>query len=205
MRLTGVSRATVRKAIADLVREELLSARQGKGTFVAPRRVETPLDRPQGFTETMLAAGRTPDTIVVGCEIVTAPPPAARALSLARGEQVVLIERVRRLDGVPCMLERAHLPAALVPGLPQLDLSGSLYKLLDEHYQLAPVSGSETLMAHNADARVARLLDVALSAPLLTTVRTTWTRDGRPLELTYRDARGDQISFRASLDARSVL
>jgi GntR family transcriptional regulator len=201
MRRAGVSRATVRKAIADLVHEDLLTARQGKGTFVRARRVETPLDRPRGFTEVMRAAGRIPDTVLLTAELVIPAAPVMRALELRRGDRVVLLERVRRLEGMPCMLERAHLPSALVPGLVDLDLSGSLYELLAAQYGLAPASGNETLMAHGADARVAHLLGVPYAAPVLTTVRITRTRDGRPLELTYRDARGDQCAFRANLGA----
>src|SRR5919108_4411396 len=112
----GVSRATARRAIADLIHEGVLYARQGRGTFVAPPRVLTGLDRPAGFTETMAALGRVPTSRVLDVGRVRPGAQVATALRLAASEEVYAIDRLRLLDGEPCMVERAHVPAALAPG-----------------------------------------------------------------------------------------
>ena len=118
MQLAGVSRATARRAIADLAQEGLLVARQGRGTFTAPRRVEAVLGRrPAGFTEAMRRLGRTPSTRVLLAETVRADAGLADRLQVPEGAGVHLVERLRLVDGEPAMVERAHLPADLVPGL----------------------------------------------------------------------------------------
>lgn len=205
MSALGVSRATARRAIADLVYEGVLYARQGRGTYVAPVRVLTGLDRPAGFTETMTALGRVASSRVLDVRRVRPGAEVSRALRLASGEEVYVVGRVRLLDGEPCMIERAHIAAARAPGLDRHDLTGSLYALLEREYGLVPAGGHEVIVAVNADREVARALDVPLAAALLTTVRTTVDARGIPFEHTYRDARGDLCSFRVSLDGESAI
>ncbi|NGN62333.1 GntR family transcriptional regulator [Streptomyces sp. A7024] len=200
MDYAGVSRATVRKAIADLVQEGLLATRQGSGTYTAPRRIPTELGRrPAGFTETMRERGRRPSTRLLSGQTVPAAPDIAARLGIPAGEPVVEIERVRLLEDEPCMLERAHIPARLVPGLLDQDLTGSLYDLLGGDYGLAPAEGSESIVAVNADHRLARALNVPVAAALIATARTTRTAEGTGLEYTIRHARGDMCSFTVPL------
>jgi GntR family transcriptional regulator len=207
MAWASVSRATVRRAIGDLVQEGLLVAHQGRGTFTAPQRVPAELGRrPLGFTEAMVLAGRRPGTRVLACAVTAATADVARQLEVPEGNEVVVLERLRLIDGEPAMLELAHLPAALCPGLAERDLDDSLYAVLRRHYGLAPAVGEETIVAVNADQRLARLLHVPVAAALLATARTTRTDRGTRLEYTRRHARGDLCSFFVELrDSTSVL
>jgi GntR family transcriptional regulator len=206
MAFAGVSRATTRRAIADLVSEGVLVTRQGSGTYLAPPRVSTELGRrPQGFTESMTRLGRAPSTTLLEVDRISASPDLAERLDLAVGAPVAVIERLRRLDGEPCMVERAHLPLDLVPGLLEQDLTGSLYDLLRLRYGLEPALGSESIVAVNADHRLARLLDTPVAAALLATSRSTRTTNGTPLEYTLRHARGDRCAFLVEFDSSSAM
>lgn len=205
MELTQVGRATIRRAIEGLVQEGLLETHQGRGTFVSRPRVESDLGRPVGFTATMQKLGRTPSTEVLEVEIQRASDEKAQRLEVSRGAEIVVLERLRYIDGEPAMVERCHLVGALVAGIDQYDLTGSLYELLDEEYGLRPVSGTETVRATNADGRFARLLSVPVATALLATARTTRTQTGIPLEFTLRHARGDLCAFRVELSESSGL
>ncbi|MEV0384892.1 GntR family transcriptional regulator [Nonomuraea sp. NPDC050643] len=207
MVFAGVSRATARRAIGDLVQEGLLVARQGSGTYTAPLGVASELgSRPAGFTETMVRLGRRPTTQVLEARTQPCGADVALALGLETGAEIVFLERLRLLDGEPCMIESAHLPTELVPGLLQEDLTGSLYGLLRLKYGLSPASGRETIGAVNADYRLAGLLHVPMAAALLATARSTVTEGGLPLEYTIRHARGDLAVFSVELnDAKNAL
>jgi DNA-binding GntR family transcriptional regulator len=61
--------------------------------------------------------GRTPSTRVLLAATVRADAGLAERLQVADGAGVHLAERLRLVDGEPAMVERAHLPADLVPGL----------------------------------------------------------------------------------------
>src|SRR3954447_5974889 len=108
MRAHHVSRATARRAIANLVHEGVLYTRQGRGTFVAPAPVLTGLDRPAGFTEAMTALGRAPSSRVMSVARAAATRDEAMALRIPGGAEVHVVERLRLLDGAPCMIERAR-------------------------------------------------------------------------------------------------
>ncbi|MEV6037140.1 GntR family transcriptional regulator [Nonomuraea sp. NPDC052116] len=197
----GVSRATARRAIGDLVQEGLLVARQGSGTYTAPQAVAPELgSRPVGFTETMARLGRKPATRLLKAHLQQAGSDAATALGVREDQEIVFVERLRLLDGVPCMLESAHLPVELVPGILDEDLTGSLYDLLRTKYGLTPASGRETIGAVNADYRLAELLHVPMAAALLATARSTCTESGIALEYTIRHARGDLTVFSVELN-----
>lgn len=207
MAFAGVSRATARRAVGDLVQEGLLVARQGSGTYTAPLAVAAELgSRPAGFTEVMARLGRTPTTRVLVARTQPCPADVAATLGIEPGAEIVFLERLRSLDGEPCMIESAHLPAELVPGILDEDLTGSLYGLLRLKYGLVPASGREIVGAVNADHRLAGLLHVPMAAALLATSRTTVTEGGLPLEYTIRHARGDQAVFSVELnDAKNAL
>ncbi|MEV0354178.1 GntR family transcriptional regulator [Nonomuraea sp. NPDC050680] len=207
MAYAGVSRATARRAIGDLVQEGLLVARQGSGTYTAPLAVAPELGAgPVGFTETMARLGRRPTTQVLKAHLQPAGADVAVALGVQEAQEVVFVERLRLLEGAPCMLESAHLPAELVPGILDEDLTGSLYDLLRVKYGLSPASGRETIGAVNADYRLAQLLHVPMAAALLATARNTCTESGVALEYTIRHARGDFAVFSVELnDAKNAL
>ncbi|MCF8525964.1 MAG: GntR family transcriptional regulator [Candidatus Nanopelagicales bacterium] len=205
MAYTGVSRATARKAVGDLVGEGLVYSARGKGTFIAGPRVTTELSRPVGFTEAMRARGLEPVTRLLRLESTSAVGSVARGLGLQDGAEVLRIERLRLLRGEPCMIETTHLAAALAPGLAAADLEGSLYRVLEERWGLIAARGQETIIAINADRDAARLLGVPIAAALLSTLRTTQTADGVPLEYTLRQARGDMCSFGIDLNASATL
>lgn len=202
---TDVSRATVRKAVADLVSEGVLRSVRGRGTFTAQHRYETALDRPVGFTESISRLGMRPSSRVLSVERVQSTAESATRLGIERGEDMLVIERLRLIEEEPAMLERMHLPASLVPSVPRRRLEGSIYELLRSEYGLTPARGTETIFSVNADERLATLLDTEPGSALLTTIRTTETRDGAALEYTLRHARGDTCSFVVALNEGSAL
>jgi len=83
-RQLGISRVTVRKAIAGLVEKGILVQRWGSGTFIAPAtRVEQPLSRLSSFTDDMLARGMTPDARVLERSRGPSSPSESMALGLS--------------------------------------------------------------------------------------------------------------------------
>lgn len=194
----GVSRATVREALGALVREGHLVRVPGRGTFVADGPIESRLAL-ASFTEAMHRRGLTPSSRLLAVRERPADLPLADALDLAAGDPVIELDRLRLADDRPMALERACYPAARLPGLTQHDLSGSVYALLREHYDLEPLEAEQVVGSESADAATAARLEVEPGAPLLVFRRVSTARDRRPIEHAVSRFRGDRHRIRMSL------
>lgn len=196
----GVSRMTVRQAIGQLVLEGRLRRVRGKGTFVAPPRVDSMLEL-TSFTEDMRRRGHEPSTVILRSVELEPPPTVRRALRLTAVQTAYRIERLRIADGIPMALEDGWYSTAPLPGLLDRDLSGSLYSLFARSYGVVIDAATQTLRAEIADAETARILGVPVGAPLLVLERTS-TADERPIEHIVSWYRGDRYQVHIDL-ARS--
>lgn len=195
----GVSRVTLRRALAQLVEEGVLESSPGRGWYVTTGVLGEPPNALRSFTETAGARGLTPSARVLGADVRPADLDEAERLGLAPGAPLLDLERVRRLDGVPIAVDRARVPLALAPALAHTDFAAaSLYATL-EAAGVRPVRADYAVQAVPADARAAALLELAAGAPLLVTEQTTYDERERPVELATMAYRGDRYRFRASL------
>lgn len=108
-----ISRMTVRQAFTQLVNEGYLYRMQGKGTFVAERKIEQLLQGVTSFSEDMKARGLEPSSELIRFEMQPAAASIAEQLSIDESDPVYEIERIRLADGVPMALETSYLPVKL--------------------------------------------------------------------------------------------
>ncbi len=115
MQLTGLSRMTVRQAIAELVHEGMLRRDQGRGTFVADSRITRLLSGHSSFRDVVQGQGSTPSTKVVRQVIVPANALQATLLQVEPDESLLDLVRVRLIDSEPVMVDYTHVPLRLCP------------------------------------------------------------------------------------------
>lgn len=168
----GVSRMTVRQAVDALVVEGLLAREQGRGTFVAPGKVDLEV-RLASFGEEMARRGMTPSSEVLSAEVVAATPDIADALDILPGEMTFYLHRVRFADGEPMAIEQSWLPCRLVPGLFDGDVPGSVYGELRRR-GLEPDWGEDVVAATEVHAADAELLRVPVGRAVLRLARRTF-------------------------------
>ena len=200
----GVSRSTIRAALADLERSGVIRRGRGRGggIFVAERKVERDLSSLAGLPAYLRRQGFQSDARVLSTATVEADPETAAALGLAHGALVLEVVRVRLADGEPISLERALFPADRFPGLLDRSLAGSLYELLQTRYGLVPGEAEERIEVVAAGGAEARLLGMRRGAPLLAVARTAWDEEGRAFERSHDLFRGDRA--RIVVRARSA-
>ena len=185
-----ISRVTVRKALDTLLREGLLSRRHGSGTYIAPR-IEQSAGLLVGFSADMSNRGFVAGAISIERSVGVATPEEALTLALSVDAKVLRLTRVRTADEEPLAIERAVVPAAL---LPRIDEGQSLYAALAARSH-RPVRGLQRLQASLATAAEAKLLSIPVGAAILRIERRAFLADGRPVEFTRSAYRGDRYDF----------
>ncbi len=188
-----VSRAVVRQALDDLVREGLIYRQRGRGTFVAHPTVEQGLVRVVSFTDDMRQRGFTPGTQVLAAGLLTAPPEIAGRLDIAPGEELARIERLRLADGEPMSIEVSHLVHAHCPGILQFDFAQEpLREILQRQYDLRIESARQSIRAIAATAELAARLVLPIASPLLFIERISYSPHNTPIEFLQVYHRGDR-------------
>lgn len=199
-----VSQGTVRKAVDELAADNLLVRRQGKGTFVATHHEEQVQYRFLRLEPDHVdALGGSAHRSFLDCRRLRAPADVARALQMKPGEMVVEVRRVLHFSGQPVVLDDIWLPGHLFKGLTADRLSeyrGPMYALFESEFGVRMIRAEEKLRAVLADDDVARLLEVAPGAPLLSVERLAYTYGDQPVELRKGLYRTDRHHYRNELN-----
>ena len=190
----GVSRITVRKAIADLEKQGILEKKQGKGTFVTVPAIRRKLHEVNSFHDTCRMNGKKPSTKVLGQKTVPALPADEEELGVAPGSRVVETVRIHYADGIPVILEENHFSMAY-SYLLESDLAGSLYTLLEE-CGAEPAQATHVISLKKATPNISRLLKVEQDTSLMYLHEVIFDKKGRPLHTSRQYIRGDIFSFR---------
>ncbi|MBE7211057.1 MAG: GntR family transcriptional regulator [Gluconacetobacter diazotrophicus] len=190
----GVSRIVVREAMAQLVAARVAYRIQGKGAFVARR--EEPqefIGAMRGFSGELLDSRHAVTRRILRQEVVVPEEEVRDRLGLAPDEEVVRLERVMAVDGVPRIHVESLIPRALAPGLERLPMENRpLYATLQRQYGLFFARAQRWLDARAATAEVARLLGVRNGAPLLGIESLSFATGDRPAEYYRAQYRTDQ-------------
>jgi GntR family transcriptional regulator len=199
----GVSRMTVRQALAGLATAGLVTKRQGVGTFVGPAKIERVASRLLGFREDALAHGLRPDTRVLRSGLEPAGDEDARLLDLRSDEEVLRVLRLRAANGEPIGLNTITVVPAFARSLRDLDFRDSFYDGAGRRLGVEIRRADQTVEAVQADDGQAALLRVAPTDPLLRITRVTHLADGRLLGLTRSLYRGDRYYLSLELHRRA--
>jgi GntR family transcriptional regulator len=104
--------------------------------------------------------------------------------------------RVRLADDEPLAIERATVPARVLPDVAVVE--DSLYAALRAR-GVAPVGALQRLRASLCGAADAHRLGIARGDPVMATVRHGYLASGTPIEVTRSIYRGDLYDFVAEM------
>ncbi len=181
----GVSQGTVRTAITELVESNVLTRRQGRGTFVSNHDLHRAL-----FHFFHIADNKghkvLPDSNILKCQRKTASKLEASKLQLTGKTDVFRIKRVRRISGRPAIIETVILVAESFADLDiegNRELPNTLYEFYEKQYGITIHSADEQLRAVAATKHEAAILNLEVGSPLLEIERVAMTLDKKPVEL----------------------
>jgi GntR family transcriptional regulator len=200
----GVSRTTVRLALAKLVNEGYIRRQQGKGTYVNPRGLVTkgrlkPLSRDlfgvKSTTQIIQSAGMKGSTEVRRFGRGLPSEDVAERLGISQRDPVLHFERVRYANDKPLVLEKSWIPAAQCPDLRREDVKGSLYAVLFKKYHHHIAAAHQSLRAILASESDARILCLQIGDPVMLVHGVTYLDDGRAIEVQESHFRAESIEF----------
>lgn len=195
----GVSRPTMRRAIAYLVDRGMLVRKRGVGTQIVHPKVRRPVELTSLYDD-LRKSGQAPRTEVRCLEVRRAPDHVAEALGMPAGLDVTWFERLRHAGGEPLAIMHNAVPVDLL-ALRAEDLAAhGLYELLRAAGHV-PRMASQTVGARSATAAETRLLGDARGAPVLTMERTAWDAGGRAVEYGSHLYRASRYSFELTLSS----
>lgn len=181
---------TVRRAIDELVAENILVREHGRGTFVKSHTRDYMLD---AFFQLVDREGRKqlPTVILLSFGRGRADAGTAARLRIARGSPVLRVSHLLSLGGRPTVHDEIRLPAQRFPGLGATELSerdATLYALLQQRFDVTVVRVVEHLEAVAAPAAAARALGIPPGHPVLRIERTGYSYEGEPTDTRIRHA-----------------
>jgi GntR family transcriptional regulator len=183
----GVSIGTLRKAVDELVGENMLIRRQGRGTFVATHSESRYV---YSFFHVLRHDGHKepPGVELVAFEKMKADAYASSMLGVPPGAPLFRIVNLLRLGGLPVDVDDIRVPAALFRGLTEKrarERKVTLYQLYQADFGVTVLRTEERMRAVKADAATAPLLCVARGEPLLKVIRRALSFNDRPVELRF--------------------
>jgi GntR family transcriptional regulator len=181
----GISIGTVRRAIDELVAENMLIRQQGRGTFVASHNRDRLLFYffhvvPQD------GAKEYPVVRLLAFAKAKADKLAGETLQIAIGDPIYRIRNLLSLSGEPVIVDDIAVSATRFPGMAERafrDRPGTVYNLYQDAFGISVVRTVERLRATSVDHEIAALLHVAPGAPLLQIRRVALTYSDVPVEL----------------------
>jgi GntR family transcriptional regulator len=195
----GISRGTVRSGISKLVFEGLLDRKAGIGTRVSNRNVESGIREWHSFTREMASKGIIVENFKLAYHQVPASREAMQALQLESARTLWRLDRVRGWSGQPVLHTMSWFHSRL--GLKGNEPTNQpLYEMIEQTTGVRPHHAREDFLAVNADAQMAKQLDVEKGSPLLLRRHTVYDAGNRPFE--YAEVRYVSSRFALTLDVR---
>lgn len=200
--LYDISSTTIRRALNDLVQDEFLERKPGKGTYVRLPRIKRNLRKIIGFTRNILEMGMTPTTKVLDLDIIPANIYARERLGLKQGEQIYRLKRLRFADDTPMLLEERYIRVDLCPDLDKHVLTASLWQVFEQQYGLKPVRHLQGVKITEVSAETAALLSIPADSFAFLIRGITFIADNIPLECEKSIYRTDKydLTFEAEVE-----
>ncbi len=195
----GVSQGTVRKALDALVNASLVERKQGRGTFVVEHSSARVLFK---FFQIHDADGERvlPQSDKARLRVRNASNEIARSLSIAAGEQVLEISRIRTHKERPFMVETVFLPRRLFPDLHRQEaLPNTLYDMFQRNYGITISRVQEDSSAVLPTRGQARALAITPETPLLKIDRIAFDIENMPVERRISYCATNGLKYRAWL------
>lgn len=167
-KMHGLTRPTVRQALAKLVNEGYISKHHGKGSIVKAAPKGIGILSIEGTTSS-IGANKLTTKILSKPEAMPWPESFFYELSDSEKESgCIYLERLRIVDNIPILYDITYLPNINLPRFTSRNFeNNSLFNILRQYYNTDVTGGDQKIWAIKAEGNVAGHLQVPQGSPLL--------------------------------------
>jgi DNA-binding GntR family transcriptional regulator len=181
----SVSRPTVRKALASLEEEGVISKSEGRGylvKFSSEKYVDHELDSFIGFFQDAVQQGKKISSKIIQQTIIPADPTISKCLELEPDTLILVLERIRYIDGYPTCIAKSCIPLSVLPEIIEHDFAKeSLFSVLESKgISLAYAKRSIEVIPSTDLENL--YLDLDNNEPVFVFTSIGFTKDQKPFE-----------------------
>ena len=181
------NKQTMKKALEILVSEGLIIRRRGAGTFVK-NTIDTE-GTPEltyghyikGFTKHFTSLGEV-ETKVLQFIVIPSDRETADKLKIKKGDFVYCIERVRKVNGIPHVIELMYMPISVITNLRQEDVEGSIYTYIEDELGKKIQGSNQLIKAYPSNEHDQSNLGLEKNEPIVEVEKTAYLTTGVPFE-----------------------
>lgn len=193
--ILGISRITVRKALAKLEEDGHIGRSRGYGTFVrktADAKLAYSLADVKGFSREVMLQGRKPDTLWISREQIAASALVASKLAITEGTQIYRLKRIHYIDARPMSVAISYVITDAIGDVQ--DIGVSLYDYFS-HHNIELGALQSRVSAAMSDSETLQALQLSEPMPLLIIKQTLSDGQNRPIEYSESFCRSDMYEF----------
>lgn len=204
-----VSIGTLRKAVDELVQENVLIRRQGKGTFVAMHNNDRFLFQFFHVEKRPLDESHEreyPSVECVAFDKARANEEEAAALGMRPGDPILRIGNRLRLGGRPVVHDRLAVSAQTFKGLTEkrfVERESTVYHLYQREYGITVLRAQERARATCASRETSRVLGILPGLPVLEVHRVALTFGDKPVEYRISSINTQEYDYVSLLSKRT--
>lgn len=192
-----VSRITIRKAIEELEKENIVQKKQGKGTFVQEQKISYDANYVGSLTQRLAKKNLILETKSIFFEIIEDDNHFVK--KLLNTKHLLCIKRVKYLKDTPFALMINYFDLDLVPQIDKKFNNESLYEFIKKEYDIELFSAQETIEAIPASKNQALQLSVNENFPLLSLKRLSFDKNEIPIEYSNLIIKSDMYQHKINL------
>lgn len=190
----GVSRGTVRQALAILEQEGVIYRQQGSGTYANPHvlRIDLRIDTAYEFKQLIESAGFDASIKTIDVKRNAASEDVAGRLGIEPGAEMVTNRKLFMADGQPAIFVVETVPASVIrEPFDDREFDRPIFEFFERrcHAQIDYIISE--IIPQAADAAVARLLKVSRGQPMLQFIEIFFNSANEPVGVAtvyYNDA-----------------
>ena len=195
-----VSRGTLRQALSELLREELVYRVRGKGTFVTEGAGLRQL-KFRGTIENLITSAQEGRVRILEYKEVIPPPHVAEIFKLEMTQRVFQLEMIFSIPKGPSRYSLIYFP----PDLGEMILRSELKEtteiilLVEKKLQARIHHAHQTMDIRLADKAISKYLSVKQKTPIFFMERHYIARDGSVIFMSFNYCRPDLYKFKIEL------